>query len=101
MMPRHCDTQPIPGCPHRDAEQERSMHDDGRMVERRLDRTLAERVGPAAYAGSVPLELAVWRVPDEPVPVTEALSATYEPFRVGQDWGRPWATSWFRGTGRV
>ncbi len=77
------------------------MHDDRRLVEQRLDRVLKERVQPAAYAASVPLELSVWQVPDEPVPVAEALRATYEPFAVGQAWGRPWSTSWFRAVGSV
>jgi alpha-mannosidase len=49
----------------------------------------------------VPLELAVWQVPGEPVPVAEALAAEYEPFEVGEQWGRPWGTSWFRATGEV
>src|SRR2546423_4778279 len=77
------------------------MHDDRVLVERRLDRILAERVRPAKYAATVPLELAVWHVPDEPVPVTDALAATYEPVRIGEPWGRPWSTSWLRATGTV
>src|SRR5437667_6315151 len=77
------------------------MHDDRVLVERRLDRILAERVRPAKYAATVPLELAVWHVPDEPVPVTDALAATYEPVRIGEPWGRPWSTMWLRATGTV
>ena len=77
------------------------MHDDRRLVERRLERALKERVEPAKYAASVPLELTVWRVPDEPVPVAAALRAGYEPFAVGEAWGPPWSTSWFRVTGTV
>src|SRR5262245_14276343 len=77
------------------------MHDDRTLVEQRLDRILAERVRPATYLMSVPLELAVWEVPDEPVPVADALQASYQPFRVGERWGRPWSTSWIRATGTV
>jgi alpha-mannosidase len=77
------------------------MHDDRRFVEQRLDRALLERVAPATYAASVPLELSVWQVPDEPVPVAEALRAQYRPFQVGDAWGPPWSTSWFRATGTV
>ncbi len=77
------------------------MHDDRTLVEQRLDRILAERVRPATYRTSVPLELSVWEAPDEPVPVTDALQAAYRPFRVGERWGRPWATSWIRATGTV
>jgi alpha-mannosidase len=77
------------------------MHDDRKLVEERLDRVLKERVLPATYSESVPLTLTVWHVPDEPVPVSDALRARYEPFAVGTQWGRPWSTSWFRATGGV
>jgi alpha-mannosidase len=77
------------------------MHDDRRQVEDRLDRVLRERIRPAQYAASVPLDLAAWHVPDEPVPVADALNAGYEAFAVGSAWGRPWSTSWFRATGAV
>nr|WP_042185194.1 glycoside hydrolase family 38 C-terminal domain-containing protein [Kibdelosporangium sp. MJ126-NF4]CEL16605.1 Alpha-mannosidase [Kibdelosporangium sp. MJ126-NF4]CTQ89044.1 Alpha-mannosidase (EC 3.2.1.24) [Kibdelosporangium sp. MJ126-NF4] len=77
------------------------MHDDRRLVEERLARMLTTRIEPAKYAGSVPLEIEVWHVPDEPVPVAEALAADYEPFEVGQRWGAPWSTSWFRVRGTV
>ena len=78
------------------------MHDDRRLVEARLDRVLAERIRPAVYAEKVPFELAIWRVPGEPVPVAEALSAAeYAPFKVGERWGTPWSTAWFRISGTV
>ena len=77
------------------------MHDDLRIVEARLDRVLAERIRPAVYAASRPLELAVWRVPGEPVPVAEALAAAYEPFVIGERWGPPWSTAWFRASAEV
>ena len=53
-----------------------TMHDDRRLVEARLDRVMAERIRPAVYAVSVPLDLAAWPVPGEPVPVTDALAAS-------------------------
>src|SRR6266540_3763150 len=77
------------------------MHDDRKLVEERLERVLRERIRPATYAARVPLALEVWAVPDEPVPVAEALAATYEPFEVGTAWGRAWSTSWFRATATV
>ncbi|MDP4505602.1 alpha-mannosidase [Nonomuraea turcica] len=77
------------------------MHDDRSLVEGRIDRVLRERIAPAVYAETVPLELAAWHVPDEPVPVAEALAAGYEPFEVGTRWGRPWSTTWLRATGSV
>jgi len=77
------------------------MHDERELLEERLNRTLKERIRPAIYGETAPLELAVWHVPDEPVPVAEALQATYEPASVGDAWGAPWSTSWFKLTGTV
>ena len=77
------------------------MHDDRGLVEARLDRVLRERIRPATYAATLPLELAVWHVPGEPVQVTQALTAIYEPFATGTRWGPPWSTSWIRATGEV
>jgi alpha-mannosidase len=77
------------------------VHDDRRLVEDRLARMLTTRIAPAKYAGSVPLDIEVWHVPDEPVPVGEALVADYQPFTIGQRWGAPWSTSWFRVNGTV
>jgi alpha-mannosidase len=77
------------------------VHDDRRLVEDRLARMLTTRIAPAKYAGSVALDIEVWHVPDEPVPVGEALVADYQPFTIGQRWGAPWSTSWFRVNGTV
>ncbi|MGW4086173.1 alpha-mannosidase [Streptomyces sp. NPDC004822] len=77
------------------------MHDDRTLVEARLKRVLDERVRPAVYPESVPLDVAVWHAPDEPVPVAEGLAAPAEPIEAGARWGAPWGTSWFRVTGTV
>ncbi|MFG2522072.1 alpha-mannosidase [Streptomyces sp. NPDC048527] len=77
------------------------MHDDRTLVEARLKRVLDERIRPAVYPESVPLEVAVWNAPGEPVPVDEGLAAAPEPIAVGARWGAPWATCWFRVTGTV
>ncbi|MEU9190389.1 glycoside hydrolase family 38 C-terminal domain-containing protein [Streptomyces sp. NPDC048484] len=77
------------------------MHDDRSLVEARLKRVLDERIRPAVYPESVPLEVAVWNAPGEPVPVDEGLAATPSPVAVGDRWGAPWGTSWFRVTGTV
>ncbi|GEC02832.1 alpha-mannosidase [Streptomyces spinoverrucosus] len=77
------------------------MHDDRSLVEARLRRVLEERVRPAVYPESVPLDVAVWHAPGEPVPVAEGLAAETEPIEVGARWGAPWGTSWFRVTGTV
>ncbi|MGW4515783.1 alpha-mannosidase [Streptomyces sp. NPDC004393] len=77
------------------------MHDDRTLVEGRLRRVLDERIRPAVYPESVPLTVAVWHAPGEPVPVAEGLAAPAEPIAVGARWGAPWGTSWFRVTGTV
>ncbi|MEV0470259.1 hypothetical protein [Streptomyces prunicolor] len=58
------------------------MHDDRSLVEARLKRVLEERIRPAVYPESAPLEVAVWHAPDEPVPVAEGLAGTPEPIEV-------------------
>jgi alpha-mannosidase len=80
---------------------ERRMHDDRTLVEARLKRVLDERIRPAVYPESVPLDVAVWHAPGEPVPVAEGLAAEPEPVEPGARWGAPWGTSWFRVTGTV
>ncbi|MEU2582162.1 glycoside hydrolase family 38 C-terminal domain-containing protein [Streptomyces avermitilis] len=77
------------------------MHDDRTLVEARLRRVLDERIRPAVYPESVPLEVAVWHAPGEPVPVAEGLAAPVDPIAAGARWGAPWGTSWFRVTGTV
>ncbi|MEV5610607.1 glycoside hydrolase family 38 C-terminal domain-containing protein [Streptomyces sp. NPDC052225] len=77
------------------------MHDDRSLVESRLRRVLGERIRPAVYPRSVPLDVSVWHAPGEPVPVAEGLAAGHEPIAVGARWGAPWGTSWFRVTGAV
>ncbi|MGN9911149.1 alpha-mannosidase [Phytohabitans sp. LJ34] len=77
------------------------MHDNRRLVEERLARALRERIRPARYAASVPLRVEAWQAPGEPVPVAEALAAGYSPFAIGEAWGPPWSTTWFRVQGSV
>ncbi|QHC24227.1 alpha-mannosidase [Streptomyces sp. GS7] len=77
------------------------MHDDRALVEARLRRVLDERIRPALYPESVPLEVAAWVAPGEPVSVAEGLAARHEPVAVGDAWGAPWATTWFRVRGTV
>ena len=76
------------------------MHDDRALIERRLQRSL-RRIEEAVYRGADPVELARWDVAGEPVPVTEALAAAYDPAQVGDRWGPPWGTTWFRVRGLV
>ncbi|MBT2515165.1 glycoside hydrolase family 38 C-terminal domain-containing protein [Arthrobacter sp. ISL-30] len=77
------------------------MHDDRRITEVRLERFVRERLYPAIYTRTVPLELSSWDAPGEPVPVTEALLQTFVPQRQGAPWGSPWSTKWLRLQGEV
>lgn len=77
------------------------MHDDRRVTESRIDRTIRERVRPAIHPLTVPLTVEAWTAPGEPVPVAEGLAAPYGPAAVGERWGPPWGTTWFRLTGEV
>jgi alpha-mannosidase len=72
------------------------VHNDLQLVEARVRRELAERLLPAVYSHAVPLDVAAWDVPGEPVSFDEAMAGDYRPFAVGQRWSRPWGTTWFR-----
>ncbi|MEU5470129.1 alpha-mannosidase [Streptomyces lydicus] len=77
------------------------MHDDRALIEARLKRVLDERIRPALYPESVPLEVAAWVAPGGTVPVAEGLAAAHTPVAVGDAWGAPWGTTWFKVSGEV
>jgi alpha-mannosidase len=77
------------------------MHDDRSLVEARLKRVLDERIRPAVYPQSVPLQVGMWVAPDEPVPIAEGLAAPRSPALVGERWGAPWGTTWLTVSGTV
>ncbi|MBQ0924093.1 alpha-mannosidase [Saccharopolyspora endophytica] len=77
------------------------MHDDRHIVEQRLDRVLHQRIKPAQHTHTQPMDIAVWHTPGEPVPVDQALTATYQPTHIGQPWGPAWGTAWFRLTATI
>ncbi|TQK42960.1 alpha-mannosidase [Streptomyces sp. SLBN-118] len=77
------------------------MHDERRRIEERVARILEQRIQPAVHAATLPLSVAAWEAPDEPVSFAEAASRTYEPFAMGTRWGPPWGTTWFRVRGEV
>lgn len=76
------------------------MHRGGDPLQR-LRWILDEHIRPAVWGEAVPLDVAAHHVEGEPEPAEVALAADYEPFAVGERWGPPWGTSWFRITGRV
>ncbi|MFI9306307.1 alpha-mannosidase [Streptomyces triculaminicus] len=77
------------------------MHNDRAITEARLTRVLEERIRPAVYRESVPLDVSVWHASGEPVPVEEGLAAPRTPIAVGERWGPAWGTSWFTVSGTV
>jgi alpha-mannosidase len=62
-----------------------------------FEEALAEAVHPQA----IPLQIAAHRVGGEPVDLSGATVADYQPFEVGDQWGSPWDTVWFHMKGRV
>lgn len=66
------------------------MHDDRELVEERIRRELTERIRPLVHPHRVALAV-------EAGPALDDLA----PFRVGERWGAPWSTTWFRFTGAV
>lgn len=76
------------------------MHDKHDLIEQRLHRSLG-RIRDDIYSDTVRLDVAVWAVDGEPVPIRDGLSADYRPAAVGDRWGPAWSTTWFKVTGVV
>src|SRR4051794_33366449 len=75
--------------------------DDVALAAMRVKRFISQRVAPALYRDSRPVEIAAWAVDGKPVPFAEAVTHEFEPFPVGGAWGKPWDTVWFRVRGSV
>ena len=50
------------------------MHNDLVLVQARIERELRERVLPAVYSDRVPLTVAAWDAPGEPVSFADAMT---------------------------
>ncbi|RZU11393.1 alpha-mannosidase [Kribbella rubisoli] len=77
------------------------MHENRSVVEDRVEQVLIHRLRPGIYTHSLGLQVDFWQPSGEPVPVADALAASYSPFAVGSMWGPAWASTWFRVRGRV
>src|SRR5690606_4516487 len=64
-------------------------------------RVLDERIRPAIYSESVPLQVSWHELPGEPVAPAEGLALDYTPVAVGTPWGAAWGTTWFHLQGEV
>jgi alpha-mannosidase len=77
------------------------MHDRTDLAIARARRELAQRIFPHVHRTTAPLAVTAWHAPGEPVPYDHAIRQRFEPFSVGERWGPPWSTTWFRLTGDV
>ena len=77
------------------------MHLNPKLILERIERVLDERITPAVYSATVPVSLTAWEAPGEPVPFAEATAAEFQPFALGDSWGRAWSTWWFGIDGTV
>src|SRR3954452_7657005 len=75
--------------------------DDVALAAMRVERFVTERIAPAMYRERRPVEVAAWVFCGEPLPFAEAVGQEYPPFAVGDAWGKPWDTVWFRVRGSV
>lgn len=67
----------------------------------RVRRFAKFRIRPAVYRDSRPTQISAWTVGGEPVPFADAATQRFEPFALGELWGRPWDTTWFDVSGEV
>ncbi|WP_189316714.1 alpha-mannosidase [Streptomyces brasiliensis] len=67
----------------------------------RVRRFTRVRIRPAVYRDTRPTRIAAWTVGGEPVPFADAVTKPFEPFALGEPWGRPWDTTWFDVSGEV
>ncbi|WP_407562839.1 alpha-mannosidase [Streptomyces sp. 184] len=77
------------------------MHAHQQAGGERIAAFLREWLRPALYRHRVPMDTASWTTPGEPVPVQTAMRAEFRPGAVGDRWGAPWSTSWFRFEGEI
>lgn len=77
------------------------MHDRSELALLRVDRFIRERLRPHVHRAAHPLSVQRWEAPGEPVGFDEAAAGDYAPVAVGESWGRPWGTTWFRVRGAV
>ncbi|WP_124040410.1 alpha-mannosidase [Neoactinobaculum massilliense] len=83
------------------------MHDNRRILEARIERTLREKIQPAITTSVSALDVSAWRVPrekgviGEPVAPADVPVTGFTPLNVGEQWGAPWETTWLRCTARI
>ena len=68
------------------------------QTRKRAQRVLRRLLEPARRATTAPVRIEAHHVRGEPVEAAEAAAGRFEPFQVGDRWGPPWGTTWFRVT---
>jgi alpha-mannosidase len=59
------------------------------------------RIEAMIYGPSVPVAIGAHHILGEPISPNEAFHSKYIPFKVGDQWGQAWTTSWFHIQGEV
>ncbi|TIH36644.1 alpha-mannosidase [Subtercola vilae] len=72
------------------------MHDDGKQIEMRLARFVRDRLQNALYRQTLDVTLTSHTLAGEPTGFEQATAGEFSPFALGQVWGAPWSTTWFR-----
>lgn len=83
------------------------MHENSLILERRIERTLRERIDPARITSLGSVTVRCWDVPEdegvvgEPIRFSELPKDQFEDIEIGTSWGKPWQTSWFELTVQI
>src|SRR5699024_1295130 len=77
------------------------MHRDLYDPHLRIERALAQRITPALYSHRTPVQVEAYQLPGEPVGFDDGSTGPFAPVAIGEAWGRPWGTTWFRVRGQV
>src|SRR4051812_11394958 len=72
------------------------MHRAPETTLMRAESLLRSVLEPRIFDRRVPVTVSAFHTTGEPVAPTVGLSAEYKPFAIGQSWGVPWGTTWFR-----
>lgn len=70
-------------------------------TENRIRLLITQRLEQAIYSQQQPLRVEAYHHESEPIPFESASKKDFQAFRVGEKWGKRWATTWFRFSGQV
>jgi alpha-mannosidase len=70
------------------------------VTEERIARTI-DRIGEILYRKTAPLKVEAHHIGGEPISAKQAAKQSFQPFQIGDAWGPPWDTTWFRFSGVI